>query len=64
MVKACKNCRLIVTEGTQCPLCQSVDLVDKFSGQLVVIDPEKSEIGKRLDVKAPGRYAIKLREKS
>ena len=61
---ACKNCRLIVNEGTQCPLCQSTDLVDKFSGQVVVIDPEKSEIGKRLEVKAPGRYAIKLREKS
>lgn len=63
-MKACKNCRLIVNEGNECPLCHSTDLVDKFSGQVVVIDPEKSEIGKRLEVKAPGRYAIKLREKS
>ena len=62
-MKACKNCRLIITDANVCPLCQSTDLVDKFSGQVIVMDPEKSEIGKRLEVKAPGRYAIKLREK-
>jgi len=62
-LKACKNCRLIIDAAGVCPQCQSTDLVDKWSGQLVVLDPEKSEIGKKLDIKAPGRYAIKIREK-
>ena len=63
MMKACKNCRLIVTDEKQCPACQSQDLTEKFSGQLFVMDPEKSLIGQKLGVKAPGRYAIKIRER-
>ena len=62
-MKACKNCRLIVAEEKQCPACQSHELTEKFSGQLVVLDPEKSEIGKKLEIKTPGKYAIKIREK-
>ena len=54
---------MIVSEGSQCPSCKSTELTEKFSGQLIVMDPEKSEIGKRLEVKAPGRYAIKIRER-
>jgi DNA-directed RNA polymerase subunit E" len=62
-MKACKSCHLIVEEGDKCPLCQSADLSEKFSGTVLVIDPEKSEIGKKLGAKAPGRYAIKIRER-
>ena len=62
-MKACKNCRLIVMEGATCPACQGTELTEKFSGQLFVMDPEKSLIGQKLGVKAPGRYAIKIRER-
>jgi DNA-directed RNA polymerase subunit E" len=63
-MKACKACRLIVDEPAHtCPACQGTDLTEKFSGQLIVNDPERSEIGKKLGVKAPGRYAIKIRER-
>lgn len=62
-MKACKNCRYISNEGDKCPLCQSADLTEKYSGQLIVLDPEKSEIGKKLEIKAPGVYAIKLRDR-
>jgi DNA-directed RNA polymerase subunit E" len=61
-VKACKNCRLI-SDAETCPLCQGNEMTEKFSGHLVVSDPEKSEIGKKLGVKAPGTYAIKIRER-
>ena len=54
---------MIVTEAAECPNCHSASLTEKFMGQLIVIDPEKSEIGKKLDVKAPGRYAIKLQQR-
>lgn len=60
-MKACRNCRLLVEEGEICPACQSDDLSDRFSGLLIVLDPEKSEISKISDVKAPGRYAVKVR---
>ncbi|MCX8174617.1 MAG: DNA-directed RNA polymerase, subunit E'' [Candidatus Micrarchaeota archaeon] len=61
-MKACKSCRLIVEDyALTCPACQGADLTEKFSGQLVVNDPEKSEIGKKLSVKVPGKYAIKIR---
>ena len=59
-MKACTNCRLIVNEATECPQCHSQNLTAKFMGQLVVVEPEKSEIGKKLDIKLPGRYAIKI----
>jgi DNA-directed RNA polymerase subunit E" len=62
-MKACKNCRLIVADAGTCPLCQSNELTEKFSGQLVVVDPERSEIAKKLEIKAPGTYAIKIRER-
>jgi RNA polymerase subunit RPABC4/transcription elongation factor Spt4 len=29
----------------------------------VVVDPERSEIAKKLEIKAPGTYAIKIRER-
>jgi len=62
-MKACTNCRLIVMEGPECPACHGQSLTEKFMGQLIVVDPEKSEIGKKLEVKMPGRYAIKLQQK-
>lgn len=61
-MKACKACRL-VSDGPTCPGCGGTELTEKFSGQLKVSDPEKSEIGKKLGVKAPGTYAIKIRER-
>ena len=59
-MKACTNCRLIVNDANECPQCHSQNLTEKFMGQLIVVDAEKSEIGKKLDIKMPGRYAIKL----
>ena len=63
IVKACKNCRFITADPEKCPLCQSVELTEKFSGHLIVLDPEKSEIAKKLEIKAPGTYAIKIRDR-
>ncbi len=62
-VKACTQCRLIVNEAAECPNCHSTALTEKFMGQLIVSDPEKSDIAKKLDIKAPGRYAIKLQQR-
>ncbi|MBT4174230.1 DNA-directed RNA polymerase subunit E'' [archaeon] len=60
MKKACKKCRLFV-DGGECPLCKSTNLSESWKGRLVVTDANKSEIGKELDIKAKGEYAIKVR---
>jgi len=58
--KACKNCRFI-SNGSVCPNCKSTNLSDDWTGLVVIIDPEKSEIAKKMGIKSPGRYAVRVR---
>jgi len=58
--KACKNCRRILEDTNTCPVCKTSQLTSNWKGFVVVIDPEKSEIAKKLDVMTPGKYAIKI----
>jgi len=62
-MKACTSCRLIVETGEECPQCHSQGFTEKFMGQLIVLDAEKSEIAKKIEAKLPGRYAIKIQER-
>jgi len=58
--KACRKCRLLVMhEEEKCPNCGSTDFTDDWQGVAVIIDPE-SRIAKTLNIKKPGRYAIKV----
>ena len=41
--KACKNCRYLVESEKVCPKCNG-ELSEKFSGTIIVVDSEKSEI--------------------
>ncbi len=58
--KACKNCRFI-SNGPVCPNCKSTNLSDDWTGLVVIIDPSTSEVAKRMEIKGPGRYAIRVR---
>jgi DNA-directed RNA polymerase subunit E" len=58
--KACRNCRMI-SNGPICPNCRSTNLSDDWSGLVIIIDPDTSEIAKMMKIKAPGKYAIKVR---
>jgi DNA-directed RNA polymerase subunit E" len=58
--KACKNCRFI-SNGPVCPNCKSTNLSDDWSGLVVIVDPSTSEVAKRMEIKAAGRYAIRVR---
>jgi DNA-directed RNA polymerase subunit E" len=58
--KACKNCRLI-SNGPVCPNCKSTSLSDDWSGLVVIMDAENSEVARRMGISAPGRYAIRVR---
>jgi DNA-directed RNA polymerase subunit E" len=58
-MKACRNCKILVVEDA-CPNCKT-PTTQYWTGFLGVIDPEKSEIAKRIDIKTPGQYALKVR---
>jgi DNA-directed RNA polymerase subunit E" len=60
MEKACKNCRLIIAQGETCPLCGSTALTNKWSGYIVVLNVEKSDLAKKLGVKVNGTYALNI----
>jgi DNA-directed RNA polymerase subunit E" len=44
-----------------CPECKSTSVSEDWTGVVVIIDPEKSQIAKTLDIKKPGRYALRVR---
>lgn len=58
--KACKICNIIY-EGDKCPKCESKESTESFKGRIVVLDPKKSEIAKKLNIKEKGNFAIKTR---
>jgi len=60
--KACRKCKsLVPKDATRCPVCNSTDLSEDWEGLIVVLDPEKSELAKRLGFIKPGRYALRVR---
>ncbi len=60
MEKACKNCRVIIAQGDVCPMCGSSDLTPKWSGYVVIMNVEKSELAKKLNISANGTYALNI----
>lgn len=58
-LKACKNCHTI-TEANKCPRCGG-ETSREWQGYLVVIDPEKSEIARKMGIHAAGRYALRVK---
>ncbi|MEK6824115.1 MAG: transcription elongation factor subunit Spt4 [Nanoarchaeota archaeon] len=59
--KACKICNTIFEQGEKCPKCESKEITESFKGRIVVLDPEKSEIAQKINLKEKGNFAIKTR---
>jgi len=57
IVLACRNCKTLTTEK-ECPRCKSKDLTKNWKGFIYVVDPEKSEIAKLLNLNSRGKYAM------
>jgi len=57
--KACKKCNRICEENI-CPNCGSHELSNRFQGMIIVIDPNKSEIARKINVQLPGEYALEV----
>jgi len=58
--RACRVCKA-VTEENVCPICKSTDLSDDYSGLLIVLNPEGSQIAQKMEIKQEGYYALKIR---
>ena len=59
-LRACKTCHAITDQTTKCPRCGG-ELSREWQGYLVVIDPEKSEIARKMGIHAAGRYALRVK---
>ncbi len=60
-MSACKNCRYIIhTKDKVCPKCQG-ELSEKYSGVIIILEPERSEIAKLAGLNAIGAYAIRVK---
>ncbi|MCK8518748.1 transcription elongation factor subunit Spt4 [Methanoculleus sp. 7T] len=60
VVRVCRECHRVV-EGETCVICGTANLSEDWAGYLVIIDPEHSEIAKKMNITLPGRYALKVR---
>lgn len=58
---ACRNCRMILSEKNACPKCQGTDFSERFTGEIIMLDPEKSEIAKIALLNSVGKFAIKVK---
>ncbi len=58
---ACKKCRMIIKNGSECPICGSSDLTSKWSGYIIVLNYEKSGIAKNLKININSTFALNIK---
>lgn len=59
--KACKLCNTIFESGEKCPKCGAKEYAEMFKGRIVILNPEKSEVAQKINLKEKGNFAIKTR---
>ena len=58
---ACAECHLVLDDGVdQCPRHTSAQVSTDHQGYVIIMNPNRSEIAKRLEVELPGKYALKV----
>lgn len=60
-LKACKICNTIFENLEKCPKCGSKEYSESIKGRIAVLNPEKSEIAKHLNLKDKGNFAMRTR---
>ena len=60
VLKVCRECHKVV-EGESCVVCGTSNLSEDWAGYVVIIDPERSETAKKMNITMAGRYALKVR---
>lgn len=57
--KACKECGKVTREDI-CIICKTATSTD-WIGYVSIIDPETSEIAKKLNINMKGKYALRVK---
>ncbi|HOI58289.1 MULTISPECIES: transcription elongation factor subunit Spt4 [unclassified Methanoculleus] len=60
VIRVCRECHRVV-EGEACVVCSTTNLSEDWAGYVVIIDPEHSDIAKKMNITMAGRYALKVR---
>lgn len=58
--QVCRECHRILA-GQTCPVCGSSNLSSDWAGLVIILDPQKSVIAKKLGVEMADKYALKVR---
>lgn len=59
VTKACTRCHRLMEEE-RCAVC-NVASSKNWSGFLIVVNPENSQIAEELNISLPGEYALRVR---
>ncbi|KZX10680.1 transcription elongation factor subunit Spt4 [Methanobrevibacter filiformis] len=57
--KSCTSCKRITTKE-RCSVCNN-PTSSNWSGLLIIIDPESSDIAGELNINLPGEYSLRVR---
>lgn len=58
--KVCRKCKIFVDKEV-CPICQGNQFSTTWKGRITILNLNKSEIAKKLEINKEGEYAIKIR---
>lgn len=58
-LRASKSTKAL-TSGNVCPITKKTDLTENWKGKVIILNPEKSEIAKKMGFTVKGDYAIKV----
>lgn len=58
--KACRQCRKVIETGDKCPNCEGTQFTTFWRGYVIIIDPEKSQIAKKMEIASIGKHALRL----
>ena len=58
--KVCKKCKVFV-KGNECPLCKGNKFSENWQGRVNIMDANKSDIAKKINVNVKGEYVLKVR---
>ena len=56
---ACKICKKLFM-GDRCPDHPESKPADNWKGRVIILDPENSEIAKKMNITEKGEYAIRI----
>jgi len=62
MSKACRMCHMIHYKTANiCTNCKTQDLSSEYTGEIFIIDPDKSDVAQRMKISKKGHYALRVR---